>query len=189
MGVGAVGVAPRAGARIETLGVRPSLEQYPQVAPRAGRGLKLQAVKSWKVYTEVAPHAGAWIETIPFRPKFVGRWTIPARRMKSKCDRRVQLCGWAMAILKAARQLGDGCRPLVFPGQRGTPISITRLPRLLQNVKVAAVPRGFRSSFRDWAAEETDYLREVVEAALATWSGTRRKRRMRDRTCLSAAAD
>ena len=66
-----------------------------------------------------------------------------------------------------ARTLGDGCSPLVFPGQGGTPISITRLPRLLQDLKVAAVPHGFRSSFRDWAAEETSHPREVVEAALA----------------------
>ena len=38
---------------------------------------------------------------------------------------------------------------------------------MLQNLKVAAVPHGFRSSFRDWAAEETNHPREVVEAALA----------------------
>ena len=42
-----------------------------------------------------------------------------------------------------------------------------RLPRLLQNLKIGAVPHGFRSSFRDWAAEETNHPREVVEAALA----------------------
>ena len=94
-------------------------------------------------------------------------WTIPATRMKSKREHRVPLCGRALAILKAARTLGDGCSPLVFPGQGGTPISITRLPRLLQDLKVAAVPHGFRSSFRDWAAEETSHPREVVEAALA----------------------
>ena len=94
-------------------------------------------------------------------------WTIPATRMKSKREHRVPLCGRALAILKAARTLADGCNPLVFPGQGGTPISITRLPRLLQDLNVAAVPHGFRSSFRDWAAEETSHPREVVEAALA----------------------
>ena len=41
------------------------------------------------------------------------------------------------------------------------------LSGLLKNQKVSAVPHGFRSSFRDWAAEETDHPREVVEAALA----------------------
>ena len=39
--------------------------------------------------------------------------------------------------------------------------------RLLERHRIAAVPHGFRSSFRDWAAEETDHPREVVEAALA----------------------
>ena len=63
--------------------------------------------------------------------------------------------------------LGDGRRALVFPSLGGGPISITRLPKMLQTVKVNAVPHGFRSSFRDWAAEETDHPREVVEAALA----------------------
>ena len=94
-------------------------------------------------------------------------WTVPATRMKSKREHRIPLCGRTLAILEAARALGDGCRPLVFPNQGGTPISITRLPRLLQHLKIAAVPHGFRSSFRDWAAEETNHPREVVEAALA----------------------
>ena len=44
---------------------------------------------------------------------------------------------------------------------------MTRLPKLLQRHKIAAVPHGFRSSFRDWAAEETNHPREVIEAALA----------------------
>ena len=43
----------------------------------------------------------------------------------------------------------------------------TALSELLRELEIAAVPHGFRSSFRDWAAEETDHPREVVEAALA----------------------
>ena len=38
---------------------------------------------------------------------------------------------------------------------------------LLRELGIAAVPHGFRSSFRDWAGEETDHPREVIEAALA----------------------
>ena len=53
------------------------------------------------------------------------------------------------------------------PCDRLGPISITRLPKMLSNLNVEAVPHGFRSSFRDWAAELTDHPREVVEAALA----------------------
>ena len=88
-------------------------------------------------------------------------WTIPVRRMKSKREHRIPLCGRAMEILEAARKLGDGRCPLVFPSRGGKPISITRLPRLLSNLKVDAVPHGFKSSFRDWAAEETEHPREV----------------------------
>ena len=47
------------------------------------------------------------------------------------------------------------------------PIFDKRLRRLLRKLEIAAVPHGFRSSFRDWAVEETDHPREVVEAALA----------------------
>ena len=94
-------------------------------------------------------------------------WTIPARRMKSRRDHRVPLAGRAIEVLEAARQLGGGSSPLVFPSQGDKPISVTRLPRILQSLKVGAVPHGFRSSFRDWAAEETNHPREVVEAALA----------------------
>ena len=94
-------------------------------------------------------------------------WTVPAKRMKSKREHRIPLSGCAMEILDAARKLSDGRSLLVFPSQGGKPISITRLPRMLHNLKVAAVPHGFRSSFRDWAAERTDHPREVLEAALA----------------------
>ncbi len=44
---------------------------------------------------------------------------------------------------------------------------MSTLPKMLQHHEIAAVPHGFRSSFRDWAAERTDHPREVIEAALA----------------------
>ena len=55
----------------------------------------------------------------------------------------------------------------MFPGVRGRPLGRTAIWELLRASKIAAVPHGFRSSFRDWAAEETDHPREVAEAALA----------------------
>ncbi len=94
-------------------------------------------------------------------------WTIPATRMKAKREHRVPLCARAGEILEAARTLGDGDSPLVFPTGGGKPLDDRRFRRLLQRHRVAAVPHGFRSSFRDWAAEETDHPREVIEAALA----------------------
>ena len=93
-------------------------------------------------------------------------WTIPATRMKAKREHRVPLCGRALEVLDAARTLGD-CNRLVFPMRSGRPIATSTLPKMLQFHEVAAVPHGFRSSFRDWAAEETDHPREVIEAALA----------------------
>ena len=71
-----------------------------------------------------------------------------------------------MEIVDAARALGDGGAPLVFAGNDGEPLD-ERVLRLLEQLRVPAVPHGFRSSFRDWAAEETDHRREVIEAALA----------------------
>ena len=56
---------------------------------------------------------------------------------------------------------------LVFRSLRGKPLSNTTLSKLIKELGLAAVPHGFRSSFRDWAAERTNTPREVVEAALA----------------------
>ena len=49
----------------------------------------------------------------------------------------------------------------------GRPLHDSQLRRLLRELEIAAVPHGFRSTFRDWAGEETDHPREVIEAALA----------------------
>ena len=97
----------------------------------------------------------------------LGVWTIPATRMKANRAHRIPLCGRAMEIIEAARSLGDGSGPLVFPGRRGAPLAEKGLRRLLQRQGIAAVPHGFRSTFRHWAAEETEHRCEVIEAALA----------------------
>ncbi len=94
-------------------------------------------------------------------------WIVPATRMKMKREHRVPLCRRALDILDAARTLVGGDGVLVFPSVSGKRLHDMALSGLLKNQKVAAVPHGFRSSFRDWAAEETDHPREVIEAALA----------------------
>ena len=95
-----------------------------------------------------------------------GVWTIPASRTKANREHRVPLCRRALEILDEARALARG-NPLVFPSVGGKPIGSTAMSELLRALKIGAVPHGFRSSFRDWAAEETDHPREVAEAALA----------------------
>ena len=94
-------------------------------------------------------------------------WTVPARRAKTNRRHRVPLCGRALEILEAAQALGEGAGPLVFTHGGGKPLHDSAVRRLLRELGVGAVPHGFRSSFRDWAAEETDHPREVIEAALA----------------------
>ena len=55
----------------------------------------------------------------------------------------------------------------MFTRGRGKPLDDKQLRWLLRELGIAAVPHGFRSTFRDWAGEETDHPREVIEAALA----------------------
>ena len=96
-----------------------------------------------------------------------GVWTVPARRMKANRKHRVPLCGRALEILEEAQALGEGAGSLVFTRGQGKPLTDKELRWLVREQGIAAVPHGFRSSFRDWAAEETDHPREVIEAALA----------------------
>ncbi len=94
-------------------------------------------------------------------------WTVPARRTKTNRRHRVPLCGRALEILDAAEKLEGGAGPLVFAHGGGKPMHDSTVRRLLRQLGIAAVPHGFRSTFRDWAGEETDHPREVIEAALA----------------------
>ncbi|MDE2928320.1 MAG: integrase arm-type DNA-binding domain-containing protein [Acidobacteriota bacterium] len=94
-------------------------------------------------------------------------WTVPGTRMKSKREHRVPLCGRAKEILAETQTMDGGTARLVFTRRGGKPLAEGALRHLLRRNGIPAVPHGFRSSFRDWAAEETDHPREVVEAALA----------------------
>ena len=99
-------------------------------------------------------------------------WTVPAARTKAGREHRVPLSSRVVELLNEARRLGAdsiGLAPaeLVFPGRRGKAIRDATLAGLLQQLGIGAVPHGFRSSFRDWAAKRTDHPREVIEAALA----------------------
>ena len=93
-------------------------------------------------------------------------WTVPPARMKAKLEHRVALSNRTLAVLDKAREIADG-RGLVFPSPTGRVLSDSTLSKLLRELGIGAVPHGFRSSFRDWAAERTDVPREVCELALA----------------------
>ena len=111
---------------------------------------------------------------------------MPAERMKANREHRVPLYDRAVEILKEARTLGVGGQ-LVFPSPRGKALSDMTLSKLVKEQGIAAVPHGFRSSFRDWAAERTNDPREVVEAALSDTScRTKSRRHTPGRSCSSA---
>ena len=93
-------------------------------------------------------------------------WTCPAARMKSGREHRVPLSGAALAHLRAALDVTGG-EGLCFPSIMGKEMSDSTMSKLLKENNVGAVPQGFRSSFRDFAAERTNIPREVCEEALA----------------------
>ncbi len=96
-----------------------------------------------------------------------GIWTIPAERMKAKRAHRVPLSTGALEVLSEAHKLADASG-LIFSGIRyGKPLSDVTLSKLLRELGIPAVPHGFRSSFRDWAAECTNAAHFVMESALA----------------------
>lgn len=96
-----------------------------------------------------------------------GVWTIPASRMKAKKLHRVPLSYRCLAILREAERLPDD-DGLVFRGtKQGKPLSDMTFSKLMKELSIAAVPHGFRSSFRDWAGEATHHQQEVIEFALA----------------------
>ena len=94
-------------------------------------------------------------------------WTVPAERMKANREHRVPLSKRALEVLAQAAGLSDGSG-LVFPGLRpGRPLSENTHAKLLKELGFNAVTHGFRSSFRDYAAEQTHTPHAVMEAALA----------------------
>lgn len=123
-----------------------------------------------------------------------GIWTVPAERMKANREHRVPLSRAASDLLRTLPRMQD-C-PFVFPSPRNGEMSdmtISAVMRRMQNSEVdagrvgfldprsrrAAVPHGLRSSFRDWAAERTNFPRDMAEIALAHHVGTEVERAYR----------
>jgi integrase len=104
-------------------------------------------------------------------------WTVPAHRIKAGREHRVPLSEAALRILKELKKqhdlIGAKAGNFIFNGQRhGRPLSNTAMLMLLRRMgRQDITVHGFRSSFRDWAAEQTNFAREVAESALAHISG------------------
>ncbi len=107
-------------------------------------------------------------------------WTIPKERMKAKRPHRVPLSTRALAILARMRAEDPDENGLVFPSRNETVLSDMAFKALLRRTgRDDITTHGFRSSFRDWAADETDHPREVIEEALAHLVGSATERAYR----------
>lgn len=91
-------------------------------------------------------------------------WTVPAARMKAGKEHRIPLSPRAVEILEAVKPLGKAS---LFPADKGGKLSTMAMSMLLRRMKLDCTVHGFRSGFRDWAAECTGYAHEVCEMALA----------------------
>lgn len=95
-------------------------------------------------------------------------WTIPAARMKMGKVHVVPLSQPAVAVFERAQRYKARISDLVFPGQDvKKPLSDMTLLKILRDMELMVTVHSFRSAFRDWVAEQTDYSGEVAEAALA----------------------
>src|SRR5271166_1850353 len=94
-------------------------------------------------------------------------WTVPAERMKAAREHRIPLSNRAKAILGTLLEARTG--EFVFSGRKtGKPLSSMAMEMALRRMKLDDVTvHGFRSAFRDWAGNETEFARELAEAALA----------------------
>lgn len=91
-------------------------------------------------------------------------WTIPAKRTKTSTEHRVPLSKQACELLAALPRLNQSA--IVFPAPKGAALSDMALNQMMRKMELGYVPHGFRSSFRDWAGECTNYPRELAEQAL-----------------------
>lgn len=135
-----------------------TLRANPDLAARALELLILTAVRTNEAV------GAQWAEIDMER----ALWTIPAERMKGKKEHRVPLSKPTLALLERLREVGGSGR-YVFPSPRGKkPLSTRACAVLLGRMKRSDLTvHGFRSTFRDWAAERSNFPREVAEAALA----------------------
>jgi integrase len=90
-------------------------------------------------------------------------WTVPGERMKGGRPHRVPLSDRAVELLSGLPRISQH----IFPGRAGEGMGETTLRKVLKRMGFSITVHGFRSTFRDWAAEQTNFPNHVVEQALA----------------------
>lgn len=138
-----------------------ALEEVGGMSALALRFLILTAARSGEV------RGASWSEV----DLQAGIWAVPAERMKAGAAHRVPLSTQALALLQGLPRFAGS--DLLFPSPRGGQLADMAMTALMRRRGLAYVPHGFRSTFRDWAGDHTEYPREIVEAALAHAVGNR----------------
>jgi integrase len=92
-------------------------------------------------------------------------WTVPPERTKAGKEHRVPLSEPALALLRSLKA-GKPC-DLVFAAESDQQLSDMTLAAVMKRLKIDAVPHGWRSTFRDWAGDRTNFPRDLIETALA----------------------
>lgn len=133
-----------------------SLRKRPALAARILEFVILSAARSGEAL-------GATWGEVDFKEKI---WTVPAERMKAGVEHVVPLCDAALALLEALRPDEPNTGDLIF-AVGGAAKSNMAMAMLLRRMKVDVTTHGFRSTFRDWAGDATDFPRELIEQALA----------------------
>jgi integrase len=109
-----------------------------------------------------------------------GVWTIPASRMKAGREHRVPLSRAILAVLDQMMPLKRNGGDHIFLGRKsGRPLTSPAVLNCVALVRPDVTVHGFRSTFRDWAAEQTEYPSDLAELALAHQIGTRVERAYR----------
>lgn len=147
---------------------RPALPyaSVPELMNQLERRTELSALAlQLQVLTATRPGeaTGARWEEIDWANKL---WTVPPSRTKTKKAHEVPLSEQALVLLK---KVPNGGKPHLFPGKAGKPIVTASPLKVLRAVPGAegATCHGFRSSFRDWAADKTSHERDIIEMSLA----------------------
>ena len=132
-----------------------ALRQHEGISPKALEFAILTAARSGEV------RGATWAE-IDMESRV---WTVPGARMKAGREHRVPLSAQCIKLLAGLPRI-DGTE-LAFPAPRGGQLSDMALTALMRRMGAGAVPHGFRSTFRDWCSERTNYPRDLAEQALA----------------------
>jgi integrase len=111
-----------------------------------------------------------WEEVEPLEQRV---WTIPASRMKAARQHRVPLSDRALELLRRQKERASPPVPYVFTGRSQSSLAAGAMNDIMRNMNVKVTVHGFRSSFRTWTKEKTDYRTDDCELCLAHWVGSK----------------